>query len=445
MSDNNDKQPWPKLPKAQLTGQVARLSAEYKKVQSEGLSLDLTRGKPGQDQVELSSKLDGILKDNFKLADGTETRNYGGILGIPEARKLGAEILEVHPEEVLVGGNSSLTLMYQYVEAAHFFGLFKNGVGWREEADAKNGKIKFLCPVPGYDRHFTICEALGIGMIAVPMTDQGPDMSFVEAAVKDDLLIKGIWCVPRFSNPSGVSYSAETVDALARLPAKAGANFRILWDNAYAVHNLYDTGPKLECLLAKATEYGHEDNIAIFASTSKITFAGGGISWLATSKANLERFTKHHGVMCIGPDKVNQLRHVRLLPDLVAVKTHMRKHAALIQPKFRAIQNCLEEDLTGLEIATWTLPEGGYFVSFDCLPGLAKKVVALSAKAGVKLTPAGATWPYGKDPRDSNIRIAPSFPSLEDVKRAISVFTLCVRLATAEHLLNSSRSTRANA
>lgn len=438
MPPTNANQPFKQLSKEQLSDLVAHLSSQYEEVKASGLTLDLTRGKPGQDQIELCTRLDGILAGNFKLQDGTDARNYGGIAGIPEARALGAEVLNAKPEEVIAGGNSSLTMMYQYVEAAYFFGLCDEGSGWSAEAASKNGKIKFLCPVPGYDRHFTICESLGIEMIPVPMNDDGPDINVIRAKVQSDPLIKGIWCVPRFSNPSGQCYSDAIVAALAELPAQAGAHFRILWDNAYSVHDIYDDGPTIAPLLKIATELGHADNVVMFASTSKITFAGGGISWLASSPAGVAAFLKRHGTMAIGPDKVNQLRHVRLLPDLATIKALMRKHAAILQPKFEAIQQRLNDDLGGLEIAEWTQPRGGYFVSFDCLPGLAGKVVSLTAEAGVKLTAAGATWPYGDDPKDSNIRLAPSFPKLAEVKEAIGIFTLCVRLATARHLLGDN-------
>ncbi len=426
------------MSKEELAEEVRSLEKAYEKTQSSGLSLDLTRGKPGQDQIELSAALDGILNNNFTLQDGTDARNYGGISGIPEARKLGAEVLDALPEEVIVGGNSSLTMMYQYVEAAHFFGLFETGESWSAEAARSGGRVKFLCPVPGYDRHFTICEALGMEMIPVPMDSEGPNIEFVREAVKADSLIKGIWCVPRHSNPSGVCYSDRTVTALSRLAADAGANFRILWDNAYSVHDLYEGCPEIAPLLKLATQAGHADSVVMFASTSKITFAGGGISWMASSVGNIERYLKRHSTMAIGPDKVNQLRHVRFLPDLDAMKAHMRAHAERLRPKFEAIQQRLEDDLGPLELAEWTRPTGGYFISFDTLPGLATQVVELTAQAGVKLTAAGSTWPHRKDPEDRNIRLAPSFPAPNEVKEAIAVFTLCVRLASARQLLGAN-------
>lgn len=434
------QKPWSELSKGELATIIAKLQDAYKKIRAEGLDFDLTRGKPGQDQVELSADLDGILNGNYKLADGTEARNYGGLFGIPEARQLGAEMLGARAEQVMASGNSSLTLMYQAFSAAHFFGLFGENSSWVQEATERKSAVKFLCPVPGYDRHFTICQSLGVEMLPIPMSDQGPDMEAVGSAVKKDPMIKGIWCVPRYSNPSGICYSDEVVDRLARLPKLAGKHFITFWDNAYAVHDLYEEGPQVKPLLAVAEQYGQTDHVCMFASTSKITFAGGGISWMAASTDNLERFGKRHSTMAIGPDKVNQLRHVRFLPDLKAVKAHMRKHAQIIRPKFEAIQNRLDKDLGGLGIADWSKPGGGYFISFNCLQGLAQKVVRLTAEAGVKLTPAGATWPYGQDPEDRNIRLAPTFPRLEEVDPAIAVFTLCVRLASAQQLAGDKSS-----
>ena len=411
---------------------AAELRQEYQRIKQTGLSFDLTRGKPGQAQIELSAALDGILKGNYKLADGTESGNYGGLFGIPEARALGATILGAQPDEVMAGGSSSLTMMALFVQAAHFFGIFEQGSSWQQEGVKAGAPIKFLCPVPGYDRHFTICESLGIEMIPVPMDDNGPDMHVVQEAVRKDPMIKGIWCVPRYSNPSGICYSTEVVEALAALPKIAGPNFIVLWDNAYAVHDLYEDDPQVAPLLALANRQGCGDQVAMFASTSKITLAGAGISWLATSTNTLARFAQVQSTISIGPDKVNQLRHVRFLPDLAAIKAHMKKHAAIIRPKFEAILNRLEQDLGGLDIAHWKRPRGGYFISFDCLPGQAKAVVQLTAEAGVKLTPAGSTWPYGRDPEDRNIRLAPTFPELKEVDAAMAVFTLCVRLVAAE-------------
>lgn len=425
---------WQQLTTREMAKQASALRSEYSRIKQSGTSFDLTRGKPGQAQIELSAAIDGILDGNYKLANGSESGNYGGLLGIPEARALGAEILGAEPEQVLAGGNSSLTLMALFVQAAHFFGIFADGDSWLEAASKSGEAVKFLCPVPGYDRHFTICESLSIEMIPTPMTDVGPDMDFIRQAVRGDSMIKGIWCVPRYSNPTGICYSPEVVEDLAKLPTIAGPNFIVLWDNAYAVHDLHDDEPTVASLLSLADSYNCSDQVAMFASTSKITLAGAGISWLATSTDTLARFAKVQSTISIGPDKVNQLRHVRFLPDLAAIKAHMKQHAAIVRPKFEAILNRLEQDLGGLGIASWSKPRGGYFISFDCLPGHAKEVVRLAAEAGVKFTPAGSTWPYGKDPQDQNIRLAPTFPELAEVDAAMVVFTLCVKLVAAEKL-----------
>jgi len=414
-------------------------TAAYERECARGLKLDLTRGKPGPEQVSLSIGLDGILKGNFRLEDGTDARNYGGLYGIPESRRLGAALLGARPREVLCGGNSSLTLMYHYVCAAQRFGIFKNSGSWQQETQVRGEPVKFLCPVPGYDRHFTICEALGIRMLPIPMTDSGPDMDAVEAQTRVDPMIKGIWCVPRFSNPTGITYSAETIARFAHLAHIAGPDFRILWDNAYAVHALEEDAPEIPSLLELARAEGTEESVVMFASTSKITFAGGGISWLATSEEGLARFGHYLATMQIGPDKVNQLRHVRLLPDIEAMQTHMNGHAKLLRPKFDLVLERLDEDLAMLDIAHWTKPAGGYFVSFDSLPGLARHIVEMAATAGVKLTPAGATWPHGQDPDDSNIRLAPSYPSLEDLDKAMRIFTLCVKLASIKFLSGANQ------
>ncbi len=408
---------------------------EFSILKGQHLALDITRGKPGPEQLALCAELDGILAGDFRLANGSDARNYGVLPGIPEARRLGGEILKTAPAKVLAGGNSSLTLMHQYVLASHLFGLSAEPGGWQQRAGQAGGKVKFLCPVPGYDRHFTICATLGIEMLPVAMGDTGPDMDFVEEAVRSDQQIKGIWCVPRFSNPSGAVYSDSVVERCAGLGSIAAPDFRIFWDNAYAVHPLYEDSDDVACLLSAAARRGNEDSAVLFASTSKMTFAGGGVSWLATSEANMQRLVKYLGAMMIGPDKVNQLRHVRMLPNLAAVQELMRRHAEILRPRFEMVEAKLDAGLAGLGIAQWTKPGGGYFVSFDSMPGLASKIVALAGELGVKLTPAGSTWPYGRDPQDRNIRIAPSFPSVEDLGKAMDVFTLCVRLASVEAML----------
>lgn len=413
------------LSKADFTALHASLSKRLEAVKSENLSLDLTRGKPGADQLDLSNELDGILNGFYLLQDGTDVRNYGGILGIPEARKFGADLLQVQPDEVMVGGNSSLTLMYLY--------LLMMLPDWQSEEHPP----RFLCPVPGYDRHFAICEEFGIDMIPVPMTDTGPDMDVVERLVREDPGIRGIWCVPRYSNPTGCTYDDDTVERLARLPRTAGEHFMIMWDNAYIVHHLAEKPDPLRSIMACCEEANTKDNLAILASTSKITFAGAGISFLATSTDQLARFERYLGVAMIGFDKVNQLRHMRFLEDQAGLAEHMEKHRQLLVPKFDRVLSILEAELGGKGIATWTTPNGGYFVSLDTLPGLASDVIAMAAEAGVKLTPAGATFPYGHDPENRNIRIAPTFPPVDQLDKAMSVLVLCIQLCSADRLIKA--------
>ncbi len=426
---------------------LAQLEAQFAAACSRRLNLDLTRGKPAADQLDLANALDGVLQGDYRAEDGTDTRNYGGLYGLPEARRLGAELLGAAPEEVLCGGNSSLTLMYQYALLGHLFGFVDAEHSWSAESRERGRAVRFLCPVPGYDRHFAVCEQLGIDMTTVPMLDTGPDMDRVEAELRADPMIKGIWCVPRYSNPTGVTFDAATVQRMALLPRIAGSGFRVFWDNAYAVHHLFDAPDALLDIMPLARAAGTADGIVMFGSTAKITFAGGGIAFLATSPANLNRFVDWLGTTTIGPDKVNQLRHVRFFGDFSGLEAHMRRHAQLLRPKFELVQSILSRDLgnpgradrgpgdnrgpdhTG--IASWTEPRGGYFVSLDTLPGQASEVIRLAAAAGVKLTPAGATFPYGNDPEDRNIRIAPSFAGLDDLREALEVLTLCVRLGAA--------------
>jgi DNA-binding transcriptional MocR family regulator len=381
-----------------------------------GLRLDLTRGKPAAEQLDLSNDLDGILEGFYQLQGGTDVRNYGGILGIPEARQLGAEFIGATSEQVMVGGNSSLNLMYQYVE--HMM------PHWRGEP------VKFLCPVPGYDRHFTICEHFDIEMITVPLNDDGPDMQQVKELVSQDAAIKGIWCVPKYSNPTGNTYSKEIVEQFAEIPKVAGDNFRIFWDNAYAVHDLVEQGDELPSLMTAAGKAGTTDSVVMLGSTSKVTFAGAGISFLATSTSQLTAFEKFLSNQMIGFDKVNQLRHVRFLKDGDGIKAHMAKHRDIIKPKFELVLNKLEKHLAGKNMASWNSPRGGYFISLDTRPGLATSIISMAADAGVKLTPAGATFPYGKDPENKNIRLAPTFPELAELESAMDVFVTCVELAS---------------
>ena len=408
---------------AQLREWETALSQEYAAFKAAGLNLDLTRGKPSADQLNLSNALDGILGGNFKDDDGTDVRNYGGLDGIASARALFAPVLGVNADEIIIGGSSSLTLMYQAMQFAHDHGV-AGSAAWQ-----KAGTVKFLAPVPGYDRHFTVCEHFGIELIPVAMDEHGPDMNQVEALVKADANIKGIWCVPRFSNPSGIVYSDTVVERIAQLGKIAGTGFRVFWDNAYAVHALSDDAPQLANIFALAKKYGTSDSIYMFGSTSKITFAGDGVSFMAATPANLKVFKHHLGFGQIGPDKVNQLRHVKFIQSIDNLHALMKKHAELLKPRFDAVLTRLQA-LNGL--GEWTVPQGGYFVSFDTCPGLAKTVVTLAAEAGVKLTPAGATYPYGKDPQDRNIRLAPSFPKVAEIAKATDVFVTCVKLASVQ-------------
>ena len=391
------------------------------------LSLDLTRGKPGPDQLALSAALDET-PDSYLAADGTDTRNYGALRGLPEARALGAELLGLEPDRVFAAGNSSLFLMFQVVETALRRGLWGDGRRWSSSVPPR-----MLAPAPGYDRHFTVCETLGIEMLPVPMLDSGPDLEAIHALTRDDPSVKGIWCVPKYSNPTGCIYSDATVAALAELPRQAAADdFVVLWDNAYAVHDFEFPAAPLANLYELALAAGTEDHVALFASTSKITYANGGLAFCAGSDALLDALENTLEVMLIGPDKVSQLRHVRFLAG--RIEEHMAQHAALLKPKFELVDRVLEQELGGLGIATWTKPKGGYFVSLDVLPGAAARVVALARDVGLKLTPAGATFPYGRDRDDRNIRIAPTFTVGDDLQTAMHVLTQCVKLASVQQL-----------
>jgi len=414
----------------QLQQWQEELAAKHDTFKANSLNLDLTRGKPSTSQLDLANMLDGALKGNYIAKDGTDTRNYGGLSGLPEMRALGAEILGVDPKEVLVGGNSSLTLMYLNLLFAWQFGPNGKGSAWRNE-----GTVKFLCPVPGYDRHFSICEEFDIEMINIPMDKNGPDMDYVETLIKNDTSIKGIWCVPKYSNPTGCVYSQNTVERLAKLGAIAPANFRVFYDNAYAVHDLAEHSPDLPNIMEYCRLHGTENSVLQFTSTSKVTFAGAGVAFMATSEDNLNIIQKHLGVFCIGPDKVNQLRHLNVIKNLADLKSHMKKHAELLRPRFSCVLQHLEKNFSDSDLAQWNTPEGGYFISFDTRPGLADTVIKLSAEAGVKLTPAGATFPYGKDPDNKNIRLAPSFPSVEDIDAAMAIFCNSVKLASVQQRL----------
>ena len=405
------------------------LASEYAALQSRGLKLDLTRGKPSPEQLDLSNGLEGALDGADLGAGSPDVRNYGGLDGLPAARRLGAALLGVDEADVIAGGNGSLTFMYQYLLSAWLNGPLGPETAWRRET----AQPRFLCIVPGYDRHFTITESLGFEMLNVRMLDSGPDMDEVEKLVAGDPSIKGIWCVPKYQNPTGHTFADDTVRRLARLGAIAGPNFRIMWDNAYAVHDLYDDPPALLNLMECCRAEGTADSVVLFASTSKITRAGAGVAFMAASADNLAQFRKHLGVQTIGPDKVNQLRHVNFLRDIDGIRALMRRHAAIMRPKFERVLGFLEAGLSGA--AQWTRPRGGYFISVDVAPGTAREVVKLAAGAGVKLTPAGATFPYGRDPDDANIRLAPSFATLDEIDQAMPVFVAAVKLAAVRREL----------
>ena len=419
------------MTKEELKSELSELKAQYRKFQEMDLALDMSRGKPCREQLDLSMGMMDALNSGVDLSceDGTDCRNYGVLTGIHEAKVLLADMMENNPDNIIIYGNSSLNVMYDTVSRAMTHGILGN-TPW-----CKLDKVKFLCPVPGYDRHFAITEYFGIEMIPVAMTPAGPDMDVVEKLVAEDETIKGIWCVPKYSNPQGYSYSDETVRRFARLKP-AAKDFRIFWDNAYGIHHLYDDDQDyLIEILAECKRAGNPDLVYKFASTSKITFPGSGIAALATSPNNLEDIMKQMKNQTIGHDKVNQLRHVRFFGDIHGMTEHMRKHADIIRPKFEAVEEIFDRELGGLEIGEWTKPKGGYFISFDALPGCAKEIVSRAKKAGVTMTGAGATWPYGKDPQDSNIRVAPTYPTLEDLKVAAELFTLCVKIVSAEKLL----------
>ncbi|MCC2685361.1 MAG: aminotransferase [Paenibacillaceae bacterium] len=401
---------------------------QYEQYQSRHLALDMTRGKPCPEQLDLAEGMLNIVGagDSMIAENGTDIRNYGGLDGLPEAKRLFAEMLGVRPQQVAVGGNSSLAMMHDTVFRAMQFGLCDSPVPW-----GKLPKVKFLCPSPGYDRHFAICELFGIEMIVVDMLADGPDMDQVERLVGEDEAIKAIWCVPRYGNPTGITYSDGVVNRLAAMKTKAG-DFKVIWDDAYIVHHLTDKPEPLKNMMEACESAGHPDRVLMFCSTSKISFSGSGVAAMAASENNLRQLAESLGVQTIGPDKINQLRHVRFFGDLAGIHAHMQRHAAIIKPKFDAVLNKLESDLGGSGMAEWTTPIGGYFISLNTLDGCAREVVQRAAEVGVTLTKAGATFPYGRDPRDRNIRIAPTFPSLADVHAAMDVLCLCIKLVSVE-------------
>ena len=421
------------MSKEELLALKESLNKEYAEAKAKGLALDMSRGKPSAKQLDVSlGLLDTInSSSDLKALDGTDCRNYGVLDGIPEAKKLMADMMGTTPDHVIVYGNASLNIMYDQISRAYTHGILGN-TPW-----CKLDKVKFLCPVPGYDRHFAITERFGIEMINIPMSESGPDMGMVEEYVSKDASVKGIWCVPMYSNPQGYTYSEETVKRMAALKP-AAEDFRIFWDNAYVIHDLYDDNKdEIADIISECEKAGNPDMVFEFASTSKVSFPGSGIAALATSANNIADIKKQLTIQTIGHDKLNQLRHVRFFKDINGLKEHMRKHAEFMRPKFEAVESVLEEELGGLGIGSWTEPKGGYFISFEALDGCAKAIVAKCKEAGVKLTGAGATFPYGKDPKDSNIRIAPSFPTPEEMKQAADLFVLCVKLVSVEKLLEN--------
>lgn len=426
-------QSYQKMTKDELLKEKESLEAAYKEWQKRGLSLNMARGKPSEEQLDFTMPMMDVLNSSSDLfsEDGTDCRNYGGMDGIPEAKRFMAGLMGVDPKNVLVYGNASLNIMYDTISRSMTHGVM-GSTPW-----CKLDKVKFLCPVPGYDRHFKVTEFFGIEMINIPMTESGPDMDLVEKYVSSDEAVKGIWCVPKYSNPQGISYSDKTVKRFAALKPKA-EDFRIFWDNAYVVHHLYeDDQDEILDIISECEKAGNPDMVYEFCSTSKISFAGGGVAALAASEANLDFIKKQFTVQTIGYDKINQLRHVRYFKDMDGVKKQMMKQAAVMRPKFEMVESVLENELGGLEIGSWVKPKGGYFICFEALEGCAKSIVAKAKEAGVTLTGAGAPFPYGKDPKDSVIRIAPSFPTMDDLKMAAEIFVVCVKLASVEKLLEA--------
>lgn len=420
------------LPKKELQ---ARLEAEltaFKACKAKGLKLDMSRGKPGRQQLDLSLPMMTILETPEDcVADGMDVRSYGMLDGLPSCKRLFAELLGVREEQVFIGGNASLQLMYDTISKAYTHGLLHSEKPW-----SKLDKVKFLCPVPGYDRHFGITESFGAELISIPMTADGPDMDAVEAAIKDPA-VKGMWCVPKYSNPEGIIYSDAVVKRIAAM-RPAAPDFALMWDNAYCMHEF--DGPFVPFLdmVSLCEQAGNADMVYVFSSTSKMTLPGAGVACMAASKANIDYFKKLISIQTIGYDKVNQLRHVRFLKDRETVLAHMQKHAAILKPRFDAVLNALDSEIASLGIASWNRPKGGYFVSLDTLPGCAKRTLALCKEAGVVMTSAGATYPYGKDPKDTNIRIAPSMPPVKELEQAIEVLCICLKIAALEKLLQSA-------
>lgn len=419
------------MSREQLSAFKAECEKEYEAYKAKGMKLDMSRGKPGADQLDIAMPMFDVFTNSASMIadDGTDCRNYGMLTGIPDAKKLFGALLGVGTDEIIIGGNSSLSLMYDTVARAVTHGVYGSEKPW-----GKCDKVKFLCPVPGYDRHFAICETFGIEMITVPMNSDGPDMDMVEKLVAEDEAIKGIWCVPLYSNPDGIVYSDETVKRFANLSPKA-KDFRIFWDNAYCVHYLKDAPDRILNILDECKKTGKEDMVFIFASTSKISFPGAGVAVMAGSVNNIKHTAALMGIQCISYDKINQLRHVKYFKDMDGIMAHMAKHKAILAPKFDMVLNMLDKEIGELGILEWHKPNGGYFVSVNTLNGCAKRTVQLCKEAGVVLTGAGATFPYGKDPDDKNIRIAPTYPPVNELEQAMNIFCLSLKLASVEKLL----------
>ena len=415
--------------KEQLAAEKERLEQQFNEYKAKGLKLDMSRGKPSPDQLDLSMEIMDHYGNEYVSENGIDCRNYGLLDGIPEAKAIFSEMLEVSSEQIIIGGNSSLQLMYDFVIRALQLGVLGSEKPW-----CKYDKVKFLCPVPGYDRHFAICESLGIEMINIDYKSDGPDMDEVERLVSSDESIKGIWCVPMYSNPTGISYSDEVVRRFAMLKP-AAKDFRILWDNAYCVHHLSDEHDKIINIIEECEKAGNPDMVVEFASTSKISFPGSGVAVIAASRANIDFIKSQLTFQTIGYDKLNQLHHVQYFRDINGIMEHMKRHAEIVKPKFDAVLSALDREIAPLGIGEWNSPRGGYFISFDSLDGCAKRIVGLAKDAGVVMTGAGATYPYCRDPRDSNIRIAPTYPTVDELNLAMEIFCICVKLASVEKLL----------
>jgi aspartate/methionine/tyrosine aminotransferase len=418
---------------AELSAYADDAAGAYERLRGRNLHIDMTRGKPAPEQLDMADALlTNLTPADCRGEDGADYRNYGILDGVPEAKRLFAAYMEVAPQEIIVGGNGSLQMMYDALVGGVLFGMPGGNGPWKDQAP-----VKFLCPVPGYDRHFYMCERLGMQMINVDMNADGPDMDAVEAAVSADPAVKGIWCVPKYSNPTGIVYADRTVERLARMKT-AAKDFRVFWDNAYAVHDLGGGLAAVKNLLAECKTADNPDRVLMFGSTSKMSFPGAGVGMMAASATNVKDALGKLAAATIGPDKINQLRQVRFFRDMDGLRAHMVRQAAVLKPRFDAVEEALARNLAGKGIATWTTPKGGYFVSVDVLDGCAAEVVRLAGQAGVKLVPAGATYPYGRDPGDRNIRLAPTMPPLADVRRAMEVFCACVELAAVNKLLRAA-------